>query len=80
MAEWFFWVWTVIDVHKPIIDKFGRYPYQDDPKGRVSTDEEKEWVKIFLRNIDESRSDIAERMRDDVLKGRWTPLGEGDEK
>jgi len=42
MDEWFFWMWTVIDVLKPIIEKFGKYPYQDVAKGRLSTDEERE--------------------------------------
>lgn len=80
LAEWFFWMWTVIDVHKPIIDKFGKYPYQDVAKGRVSTEEEKEWTIVFQNGVDESNSEVAKRLREDVLKGRWTPLGGEDEK
>ncbi|KAE9370386.1 hypothetical protein N431DRAFT_426748 [Stipitochalara longipes BDJ] len=79
MHEWFFWMWTVLDVHKPIIDKFGKYPYQDVPKGRVSTEEEREWTIIFQNGVDKSNSDVAKKMREDVLKGRWTPLGGEDE-
>jgi uncharacterized protein (DUF924 family) len=80
MDEWFFWMWTVIDVHKPIIEKFGKYPYQDVAKGRLSTDEEREWTIVFQGGLDNSNSDVAKRIREDVLKGRWTPLGERDEK
>ena len=79
MDGWFFWMWTVLDVHKPIIDKFGKYPYQDVPKGRVSTEEEREWSIVFEQGVDKSKSDVAKRIREDVLKGRWTPLGGEDE-
>jgi uncharacterized protein (DUF924 family) len=80
MDEWFFWMWAVADVHKPIIDKFGKYPYQDVAKGREPTDEEKEWTIIFENGIDNSNSEVAKRIREDVAKGRWTPLGGEDEK
>jgi hypothetical protein len=80
MDEWFFWMWTVLDVHKPIIEKFGKYPYQDVAKGRPSTDEEIEWTVVFQGGFDNSNSDVAKRIREDVLKGRWTPLGGKDEK
>jgi len=79
MHEWFFWMWTVLDVHKPIIDKFGKYPYQDVAKGRVSTEEEREWSIVFENGVDKSDSDVAKKIREDVLKGRWTPLGGKDE-
>jgi uncharacterized protein (DUF924 family) len=70
MHEWFFWMWTVLDVHKPIIDKFGKYPYQDVAKGRVSTEEEREWSIVFENGVDKSDSDFAKKIREDVLKGR----------
>jgi hypothetical protein len=73
-------MWTVLDVHKPIIDKFGKYPYQDVGKGRESTDEEKEWTIIFQNGVDHSNSEVAKRIREEVVKGRWTPLGQEDEK
>lgn len=80
LEDFVFWMWTVLDVHKPIIVKFGRYPYQDVAKGRVPNDEEREWVIKFRGgdaiNID---SEAAKRIREDVLKGRWTPLGGEDE-
>ncbi|KAH8765767.1 hypothetical protein BGZ57DRAFT_528681 [Hyaloscypha finlandica] len=80
MHQWFFWMWAVLDVHKPIIDKFGKYPYQDVAKGRESTDEEKEWTIVFQNGVDKSNSKVAQRIREDVVKGRWTPLGQEDEK
>jgi uncharacterized protein (DUF924 family) len=70
MEEFVFWMWTVLDVHKPIIAKFGKYPYQDVGKGRVSTDEERTWTIKFRDGADKSHSEIAKRIREDVLKGK----------
>ena len=33
-----------IDLHKEIIDRFGRYPYRNEVLGRRSTPEEIEWL------------------------------------
>lgn len=33
------------DKHRDILDKFGRYPYQNGDFGRESTEEEKAWLK-----------------------------------
>ena len=27
MADFIFWLWTVLDIHRPIIEVYGRYPY-----------------------------------------------------
>lgn len=41
MEGFAFWVWIVLSTHKPIIEKFGKYPYRDLVMGRISTEEEK---------------------------------------
>ncbi|EPS41446.1 hypothetical protein H072_4660 [Dactylellina haptotyla CBS 200.50] len=69
----FFWLACVMDVHKPPLDKFGRYPYRDRASGRATTAEEEEWIKesaIFPRLPD----DIATKIKEDVEAGIWSPL------
>lgn len=66
------------DVHKPIIDRYGRYPYRNAIEGRDSTDEEREWVEK-TDHWAEASPDVAERVRKDVAAGIWTPLGRDDD-
>jgi uncharacterized protein (DUF924 family) len=35
-AEFFFWVFRVFDAHRPIIEKFGRYPYRNNVMVNIS--------------------------------------------
>ena len=72
-------MWTVLDVHKPIIEKYGWYPYSDASRGIKSTDEERQYSIDFWGGVDRSKTEVAARLRDDVMNGRWTPLG-GDVK
>ena len=74
-ARYLFWLFTVLNVHKPIIDKFGRYPYRNAGAGRVSTEEEKVWIEETGR-FGVVEPDVAEKIMEDVKAGRWTPLGE----
>ncbi|KAI1323031.1 hypothetical protein F5Y16DRAFT_21914 [Xylariaceae sp. FL0255] len=72
-AEGCFWMLCLLDVHKPPLDKFGRYLYQNWRQGRTSTAEECEWmekVKIF----DPPSQEIVDQIREDVEKGIWRPL------
>jgi uncharacterized protein (DUF924 family) len=75
MEDFAFWLWTVMDVHKPVIESFGRYPYKNSAMGREETDREREWIVAWGmgREVDDH---TARRIREDVLRGRWTPLGE----
>lgn len=68
-------MWTVLDVHKPIIERFGWYPYSGASRGRESTDEERQYSIDFFDGVDRSKTEVAQRLRDDVKNGRWTPLG-----
>jgi hypothetical protein len=75
MEDFAFWLWTVMDVHKPVIESFGRYPYKNSAMGKEETDREREWIVAWGmgREVDDH---TARRIREDVLQGRWTPLGE----
>ncbi|ETS73197.1 hypothetical protein PFICI_15142 [Pestalotiopsis fici W106-1] len=67
-----FWLTHLMDVHKPILDLYGRYPYQNSLLGRLDTAEEEAWLqKAACFEVD---TDARERIRRDVDTGQWTPL------
>lgn len=70
-----FWFCRLMDEHKSIIDKFGRYPYANWQNGRESSPEEEEWIKEEpkLGRVDE---EVKRLIMADVEAERWTPLGE----
>lgn len=72
-----FFGFKVDDVHKPIIDRYGRYPYRNAIEGRESTDEEREWIEK-TGHFAEASPAVADRVKEDVAAGRWTPLGRDD--
>ncbi|KAK4170039.1 hypothetical protein QBC43DRAFT_307045 [Cladorrhinum sp. PSN259] len=73
---WTFWMGMLMDIHKPIIDRFGRYPYLNAICGREwnGEEEEEEWVKA-VHHFGVADEDVARRVKEDVKLGRWTPLG-----
>ncbi|KAM7190988.1 Bacterial protein of unknown function (DUF924) domain containing protein [Naviculisporaceae sp. PSN 640] len=73
--SWTFWMGMLMDIHKPIIDLFGRYPYLNATLGRESSDQENTWVEK-TGHFGEVSPEIAKRILEDIEKGRWTPLGE----
>ncbi|KAH9891430.1 hypothetical protein F4778DRAFT_334433 [Xylariomycetidae sp. FL2044] len=82
-ADGSFWLMCLMDVHKPPLDRYGRYPYQNWRLGRVGTAEEDAWMEEAVRlapSIFGPPSDeVVRKLRDDVEKGVWTPLGSGSE-
>ncbi|KXJ96506.1 hypothetical protein Micbo1qcDRAFT_229388 [Microdochium bolleyi] len=75
VADGWFHLALLLDVHYPILEKFGRYPYRNGAMGRLSTPEEEEWNKEAAV-FPSLPLDIKNQIREDVLNGRWTPLGE----
>ncbi|KAH7180025.1 uncharacterized protein B0J16DRAFT_179639 [Fusarium flagelliforme] len=75
LTNWAFWWCMILDAHWPIIKRFGRYPYRNAILGRVSTEEEKEWLDD-TGHFGEASPEVAEKIRKDVEKGQWTPLGQ----
>ncbi|KAH8681178.1 hypothetical protein BX600DRAFT_14131 [Xylariales sp. PMI_506] len=72
VAEGAFWIACLMDVHKPLLDVFGRYPAQNGRLGRVDTPEEEAWLEkseIFQFDPEARRA-----IREDVELGRWTPI------
>lgn len=76
LASWTFWWCMILDAHWPIINKFGRYPYRNAILGRESTREEEIWLDEE-NHFAEAPPDVAKRIKEDVAKDVWTPLGEG---
>lgn len=57
--------------------KFGRYPYRCSQLGIEETEEEKKWLEeteYFGAVRDQV---VKDKIREDVEKGVWTPLGAG---
>lgn len=77
VADYMFWTIRMNTAHFPIIDRFGRYPYQNDQMGREFQEGEADWMaEVYPR----SRLPEAwrEAIRKDVVAGRWTELkGDG---
>lgn len=69
MKEFAFWYQMLMDIHRPIIVKFGRYPYRNSQQGRDDTEDEKLYLKEtdhFGEIMDEN---IKKRIKEDVLTG-----------
>ena len=77
--SWTFWMGMLMDIHKPIVDLFGRYPYLNAVLGRKSSEEEEEWIDE-TGHFGEADANVARRVLEDIERGRWTPLGEGSLK
>ncbi|KAK3326114.1 hypothetical protein B0H66DRAFT_573693 [Apodospora peruviana] len=74
--SWAFWAGMLMDIHKPIVDRFGRYPYLNAVFGRASTADEEKWIDE-TDHFGEAGKDVARKIKEDVRLGRWRPLGEG---
>ncbi|KXJ86019.1 hypothetical protein Micbo1qcDRAFT_209397 [Microdochium bolleyi] len=73
VAEGFFFLALLYDVHYPLVDKFGRYPYRNGALGRLHTPEEEKWLaeQTLFKELPD---DLRVKIREDVEAGRWTPL------
>lgn len=69
-----FFFLEVVDVHKPVIDLYGRYPYRNAIEGRVSTEQERVWIEK-TDHFAEASPDVARKVREDIEASRWRPLG-----
>jgi len=79
LTNWAFWWCMILDAHWPIIKRFGRYPYRNAILGRVNTEQEKKWLDD-TGHFAEASPEVVERIREDVEKGIWTPLGQEKDK
>jgi hypothetical protein len=71
-----YWTCMLMDIHKPIVDKFGRYPYRNAFFGYEDTMEEKEWIEKTSGFAVPDR-EVREAIARDLEAGVWTPLGAG---
>ncbi|KUI67327.1 hypothetical protein VM1G_02913 [Cytospora mali] len=72
-----FFLFMVDDAHKPAGDRFGRYPYRNAIEGRMSTQEELEWMEK-TDYFAAASPDVARRMKEDIEAGRRTPLEDAE--
>lgn len=71
-----YWMCKLMDIHTPVVNKFGRYPYRNAYFGRQDTPEEEAWAKKRAGNPMASE-DLKNRLKQDIDAGIWTPLGAG---
>ena len=72
--DFVFWLLRVFRAHMPFIRKFGRYPYRNTSVGRSSTNEEIQYLEETSYFASENNPEVVERIRQDVVAGRWSPL------
>jgi hypothetical protein len=75
MEECVFWFLMLFDVHRPVVEDFGRYPYRNGAAGRESTQLELEWIEKN-NHCGDVDAEVAKEIRENVPVGRWTSLGE----
>ncbi|KAH8896386.1 hypothetical protein GQ53DRAFT_852573 [Thozetella sp. PMI_491] len=73
--SWTFWMGMLMDIHEPIIARYGRYPYLNAIRGKESTEGEKDWANK-TNHYGAAKKDVAKKIKEDVKLGRWRPLGE----
>ncbi|KAK2614172.1 hypothetical protein N8I77_001021 [Diaporthe amygdali] len=76
LETWSWWWMMLIDIHKPVIDRFGRYPYNNEVRGRESTKEELEW-REKMDHFAEEPPEVLQQLVEDYKAGIWQPLGAG---
>ncbi|EJD42709.1 hypothetical protein AURDEDRAFT_67328 [Auricularia subglabra TFB-10046 SS5] len=79
MQDFAYWFMMLIDCHYPIIRTYGRYPYRNGILGRVSTEQEEQFL-VDTNGFGCVDPETEEKIRQDVLAGRWTPLGAGEQQ
>ncbi|KUJ13260.1 uncharacterized protein LY89DRAFT_687437 [Mollisia scopiformis] len=71
-----YWMCKLMDLHKPVIDQFGHYPYKNAYFGRENTPEEDAWFKKRDGNPMTSE-ELRSRLKRDIDAGIWAHLGAG---
>jgi uncharacterized protein (DUF924 family) len=71
-----YWMCKLMDIHKPVVNKFGRYPYRNAYFGRQNTPEEEAWAKKRA-GFSMASEELNSRLKQDIDAGIWTPLGAG---
>ncbi|KAL0576990.1 hypothetical protein V5O48_005000 [Marasmius crinis-equi] len=75
--DFFFYFFRVVDAHRPVIKKFGRFPYRNEVMGRETTAREKEFLKATENFGSAGLSEAeVERLRKQVKDGIWDELSD----
>lgn len=75
MADYCWWWTRIMDVHVPIIRKFGRYPYRNPMKGVDDTAEELEFLKATdWFGAPQLTGEEKQKLKEDITTGKWSPL------
>ncbi|KAK4172854.1 hypothetical protein QBC36DRAFT_304127 [Triangularia setosa] len=72
--SWTWWMGMLVDVHKPIFNRFGRCLYLNGIVGREENEGEGKWLEE-VDHFAEADEDRVKRVKEDVKQGRRSPLG-----
>lgn len=72
LEDFAYWYCIMMEVHKAIIDKYGRYPERNVPKGRQTRRDEVYYLENTKPYFKQTDPAIAKQLREDVLTGKWT--------
>jgi uncharacterized protein (DUF924 family) len=73
LHEFAYWELTLMDVHRCIILKYGGYPQRKSARGQELSERDIEYLEK-TGHFDEISRDEAEKVKQDVKKGVWSPL------
>jgi hypothetical protein len=73
LQDFAYWELLMMDVHMCIIETFGGYPQRFAARGREATDKEKAYL-LKSEDFDVIDEESRETIKEDLKKGRWTPL------
>lgn len=75
--EFYFWLFRVFDAHRPISERYGRYPYNNTSMGRVSTEEERKYLEETKHFHEPDLTDEqVKALQEQVESGYWEPLSD----
>jgi hypothetical protein len=72
ITDYVFWILRMMTAHFPIVDRFGRYPYNNDLVGRDWAAGELEWLEST--GSPHLPENLKKSIREDVEDGTWTPF------
>ncbi|KAF2149461.1 hypothetical protein K461DRAFT_296927 [Myriangium duriaei CBS 260.36] len=71
--EWAYLRLAIVDVHRPVLERFGRYPWRNGSLGRLNSLEEEQFLEES-GHFGEVDGETARLIRSDVAEGQWTRL------
>ncbi|KAK7029360.1 hypothetical protein VNI00_014614 [Paramarasmius palmivorus] len=76
-ADFFFWLFRVFDAHRPIIERYGRYPYRNVAQGRETSEAEEHYLQLTENfGMPELSEEEVQKLKRQVKEDVWDPLSD----